>query len=380
MFAGAHADLPARALKVPYPHTRGSQVDWTASGGWGAPTVCPLQSFSIHPAAQTLQYGAHCFEGMKCYAGVDGRLRLFRPELNMQRLLRSATRLALPGFDCTQLLECIKALLRCESRWVPRKPGFALYLRPTIIATTPFLGVGPPTDATLYVVLSPCGPYTPGPPRAVTLYLEEEVIRAAPGGVGQYKVGGNYAPTVAVGQAALRQHGATQVLYTFKPDNGPRVVSEGGAMNVFFVVRLPSDTSGGDGRDGRDPHVRELMTAPLDGTILPGVTRASILELAKQHSESGIEPGLRVSERPITVDELVEASQEGRLEEVFCTGTAAVVLPVASLIRQSGEHVHAHPFNPAPGEMLSTRLGAALADIQYGSGGASHHWQCPIDS
>lgn len=348
------------------------KADWTAAGGWTAPAVCPLRHFSLHPGSQTLQYGAHCFEGMKCYAGADGRLRLFRPELNMQRFLRSCTRLALPAFDTQELLQCVKALLRVESRWVPRKPGFALYLRPTVMATTPFLGVGPPSDATLYVVLSPCGPYTPGPPRAVTLYLEEQVVRAAPGGVGEFKVGGNYAPTILPGLSALRAHGATQVLYTYKPDNGPRVVSEGGAMNVFFVVR---HKCGGDG-DGKV--VRELMTAPLDGTILPGVTRASILELALQRSQSGDEPGLRVSERPITVDELVEASNDGRLEEVFCTGTAAVVLPVECLVRHTGERVSAHPFNPAPGAMLSTRLGDALADIQYGRT-QPHEWQCAID-
>ena len=342
------------------------KADWTAARGWGAPTVCPVQAFRIHPGAQTLQYGAHCFEGMKCYAGDDGRLRLFRPEMNMARFHRSSQRLALPGFDTAELLACIKKLLAVEQRWVPRKPGFALYLRPTVMATTPFLGVGPPTDATLFVLLSPCGPYMPGPPQAVKLYLEEQVVRAAPGGVGDFKVGGNYAPTVAPALAALRQHGATQVLYTYKPENGPRVVSEGGAMNVFFLLQQ----QGGAGR--------ELVTSPLDGTILHGVTRASILELARQRCAQGMEAGLSVSERPLTVDELAECAAEGRLLEVFCTGTAAVVLPVQCLVRQSGEQLRAVPFDSAPDAMLSTRLGDALAGIQYGRVQA-HEWQCPID-
>ena len=341
------------------------KADWTAAHGWGAPSVCPVQPFSIHPGAQTLQYGAHCFEGMKCYAGVDGRLRLFRPDMNMARFHRSAQRLALPGFDTAQLLACIKHLLRVEQRWVPRKQGFALYLRPTVMATTPFLGVGPPTEATLFVLLSPCGPYMPGPPQAVKLYLEEQVVRAAPGGVGDFKVGGNYAPTVAPALAALRQYGATQVLYTYKPDNGPRVVSEGGAMNVFFVLQKP---------DG----MRELVTSPLDGTILPGVTRASILELARTLCAQGQEAGLTVTERPLTVDELTSCSLQGQLLEVFCTGTAAVVLPVQCLVRQTGEELRAAPFDPAQGAMLSTRLGDALAAIQYGKV-PDHEWQCPID-
>lgn len=334
-------------------------VEWTDGRGWGVPRIQPLQALSLHPAAQTLQYGAQCFEGMKAYAGPDGRPRLFRPELNTARLLRSAVRLALPSFDCAELQACLAALLRVEADWVPRLPGFSLYLRPTLVATTPFLGVGPPQHATLFVVLSPCGPYVTGPPQAVRLYLEEGVVRAAPGGVGSYKVGGNYAPTVAPALAAARRHGATQVLYTYQPEGGVRVIQEAGAMNVFVLLE---DAAGRP----------ELITPPLDGTILPGVTRASLLGLA------AMQPGLTVSQRALPVDELAAAASAGRLLEVFCSGTAAVVLPVQCLVRENGEELAAKPYDPQPGAMLSSRLAAKLSDIQYGR--VQHEWSVPIDA
>jgi len=284
----------------------------------------------------------------------------------MARLLRSAERLSLPGFDTEELLACIRALVLVEKDWVPAMPGYSLYLRPTLMGTTPFLGVGRALDATLFVLCSPCGPYMSGAPKAVSLFLEETVVRAAPGGVGAVKVGGNYAPTIAPAVAANRAHGCVQVLYTYKPDGGAeaeRTVSEAGAMNVFFLL------------EGRGGGGRELVTPPLDGTILPGVTRQSVLDLCREKSDA--EGGLKVSERPLSVAELVDAGREGRLLEMFCTGTAAVVMPVQTLVRADGEEVRAAPFDGAEGKMISSRVACWLAEIQRG-GVEGHPWSVPV--
>ena len=284
----------------------------------------------------------------------------------MARFQRSAQRLSLPGFDAGELLACIRALVRVEKDWVPNAPGYSLYLRPTLMGTTPFLGVGRALDATLFVLCSPCGPYMASGVTAVSLFLEEQVVRAAPGGVGSFKVGGNYATTIAPAVAAQRSHGCVQVLYTYKPDGAvemERTVSEAGAMNVFFLL------------EGRYGAGRELVTPPLDGTILPGVTRQSVLELCRERSEA--EGGLLVSERPLGVAELVEAGREGRLLEMFCTGTAAVVMPVQSLVRADGEEVQAAAFEGGAGHMLSTRVAGWLAQIQRG-GVPGHPWSVAV--
>ena len=321
-----------------------------------------------HP--QTLQYGAHCFEGMKAYAGPDGAPRLFRPELNMARLHASATRLALPSFSPQHALRCLAALVRADASWLPppAAAGFALYIRPALAATTPFLGVGPPLHATFFAVLSPCGPYLAGggDARGVALFLDEQHVRAAPGGVGALKVGGNYAPTIAPAVAAAERHGTAQVLFT-APDaagGGDRTVAEAGAMNVFFLIK------------GTSAGAIELVTPPLDGTILPGVTRRSVLELARGGVPGFASGGeLTVSERPLRVAELAAAAREGRLLEMFATGTAAVIMPVRALIREAGEPLHATGL-PAGQAPLSAALAARLADIQYGR--TPHPWSVRI--
>jgi len=316
-------------------------------------------------------YGAHCFEGMKAYAGPDGSPRLFRPELNMERLLASATRLALPRFCPRQALAAVAALVRADVAWLPppKAAGFALYIRPALAATTPFLGVGPPLDATFFAVLSPCGPYLSpdkagGAADGVTLFLDEGLVRAAPGGVGCFKVGGNYAPTIAPAVDAAARHGAAQVLFTAPDAAGgtDRTVAEAGAMNLFFVLRADS---------GRT----ELVTPPLDGTILPGVTRRSVLELARGSGMGYAGESLAVSERPLRVTELASVARKGRLLEVFATGTAAVIMPVRALIREAAEPLRASgpPKGQAP---LSGAFAARLVDIQYGR--TPHPWSVPI--
>jgi branched-chain amino acid aminotransferase len=365
-------------------------IHWTADGGWGAPRIEPVKSFSLHPAAQTLQYGAHAFEGMKAYSGPDGPL-LFRPRLNAERFRRSTARLALPSFSEDELIACLQALVRVEASWVPPHslPGFALYLRPTMMATTPFLGVGCATDAVLFCICSPAGPYVKGggSAQAVTLALEESIVRAGPGGVGSYKVGGNYAGTIQPALEAYERCGAAQVLYTYAPD-GPdgeaeRIVCEAGAMNVFFLLSP---------QPGVPSSQWELVTPVLDGMILPGVTRQSVLDLARDSCgratlaatvgsyAAAEQPGwlgnLAVSDRKLRVAELVEASAQGRIVECFCTGTAAVVLPVQRIVRADGSEIAAQPFDGARGSSFSGAVADALAAVQSGRV-PCHEWSVP---
>ncbi|KAK3265885.1 hypothetical protein CYMTET_25462, partial [Cymbomonas tetramitiformis] len=163
-------------------------VEWSAKHGWDQPAIKTVEPLPLHPGAQVLHYGLECFEGMKAYIGVDDSIRLFRPEMNMARLGRSAARMNLPDFDQDQVLHCLKELLKVDRAWIPKKEGYSLYLRPTVIATTPYLGVGPPSNAMLYVITSPVGPYFPSGLVPISLFLDESNVRAWPGGVGDAKV------------------------------------------------------------------------------------------------------------------------------------------------------------------------------------------------
>eukprot|EP00245_Coleochaete_scutata_P014068 TRINITY_DN589_c0_g1_i1.p1 TRINITY_DN589_c0_g1~~TRINITY_DN589_c0_g1_i1.p1 ORF type:complete len:501 (-),score=49.87 TRINITY_DN589_c0_g1_i1:535-2037(-) len=360
------------------------QVTWKKGEGWSAPSIHPLTTIEIHPCAQALQYGMECFEGMKAYRGVDGRIRLFRPRMNMARLAKSCSRLSLPSFDKGQFLECIKELLKVERDWLPKPEGFSLYLRPTAIATTPIIGIGPPTQAMIYVVLSPVGPYFPTGLKPVKLAVDTMHVRAFAGGVGDCKVGGNYAPTI-IPQVDAAARGCAQVLYVLDdrhPEGG--LVGESGSMNVFFLIRGKPGPNGEPGR-------LELVTPPLDGTILPGVMRDSVLQLCRAWG------GIDVSERPIRMGELEEAAKESRLLEIFGSGTACMIQPIASLLKEDGFEIRA-PFdeaaashwigkkpgaafqNPSDGEPVSLigRLTRALSDIQYGHV-EWKEWSVPIN-
>lgn len=242
-------------------------VDWTVENGWATPVIEPHTDLRLSPAAMALHYALQCFEGMKAYRGEDDQIRLFRPELNATRMTSSLERLAMPTFDQAQFVELLKRFVAVESAWVPRGEGHSMYLRPTCIATDPFLGVGVPRRAKLFVVASPVGPYFPDGFKPITVVADAANVRAWPGGAGDTKVGGNYAPTIKPAQDASKATAgkAQQVLYLFGDDHR---VTEVGAMNVFVVWKT---------REGSV----ELVTAPLDyGDILPGVTRRSVLDLA----------------------------------------------------------------------------------------------------
>ncbi|KAL4419522.1 hypothetical protein ABPG77_005753 [Micractinium sp. CCAP 211/92] len=330
--------------------------------GWAPPAIKPLGMLQLHPASQVLHYGMCAFEGMKAYQGADGRVRLFRPDRNMARLRRSARRLQLADFDPQELLECLKQLLLLDRSWLPAQEGYSLYIRPFAFASSGVLGVAKPSHTTMSILLSPVGPYFPTGLQPVSLFVDEHNRRAWPGGAGDCKIGGNYAPTIMPQVEAAQRHGVPQVVYTFKeaaqhPDEAQ--FEEAGAMNVFFYLQR---------RDG----TRTLATPPLAGTILPGVTRDSILQLARHW---GAEVG-EVEERPVTIAELREAHREGRLLEMFGSGTACVVQPVGSLVRASGEvFATAAPFDAQ--RSLAGRLQRALLDIQYGR--VEHPWSVVVE-
>uniref|UniRef100_A0A5F7ZUS5 Branched-chain-amino-acid aminotransferase n=1 Tax=Macaca mulatta TaxID=9544 RepID=A0A5F7ZUS5_MACMU len=239
-------------------------VEWNDKG-WGQPRIQPFQNLTLHPASSSLHYSLQLFEGMKAFKGKDQQVRLFRPWLNMDRMLRSALRLCLPSFDKLELLECIRRLIEVDKAWVPDAAGTSLYVRPVLIGNEPSLGVAQPTSALLFVILCPVGAYFPGGSvTPVSLLADPTFIRAWVGGVGNYKLGGNYGPTVFVQQEARKQ-GCEQVLWLYGPDHQ---LTEVGTMNIFVYWTH---------EDG----VLELVTPPLNGVILPGVVRQSLLDLAQ---------------------------------------------------------------------------------------------------
>ncbi|EAU93503.2 branched-chain-amino-acid transaminase [Coprinopsis cinerea okayama7 len=296
-------------------------VHYNPKTGWQTPEIRPYANLELDPMSSCFQYCPNVFEGMKAYIGPDGEPRLFRPERNMERMAQSAARVALPPFDTSALLELIKQLVRVEKRWIPTQPGYSLYIRPTIIGTRDALGVSASDSALIYAVVTPAGPYFKGESRAISLLAVSETVRAWPGGTGGYKLGLNYAPGFAPQREAL-QKGYDQILWLL----GDKI-TEVGAMNVFVIVK-------------RDDGDLDAFTPPLDGTILPGLTRASVLQLLQAHTSPSHTFNLpntpsslkiHTTERVLTMSEIVAWSEQGKLLEVFGVGTAVVVCPVGKI-------------------------------------------------
>lgn len=335
-------------------------VDHDAASGWGAPRIVPHGPLALSPAAMALHYALQCFEGMKAYRGDDGRVRMFRPDLNAARMNSSLARLRMPAFGGDAFVDCLRALLREDDAFVPSGDGCAAYLRPTAIATTPFLGVGEPSHSTLFAIVSPVGPYYPDGFDPIAVYADSANVRAWPGGAGDTKIGGNYAPTIKPARDAHDATGgaAQQVLYLFGDDHR---VTEVGAMNVFVLWET---------EDG----VRELVTAPLDfGDILPGVTRRSVLELARdERADLGVDV---VSERPFTMPQVRAAAEQGRLLEVFGAGTAAVICPIHKIFYDGAEIDVPTGNRIGP---VSDAFFRKLSDIHYGR--VQSDWAVPVDA
>ncbi|KAK3682524.1 aminotransferase [Podospora appendiculata] len=287
-------------------------IEWNETSGWHAPQIKPYQNLSLDPATCVFHYAFECFEGMKAYKDKAGGIRLFRPDRNMERFNKSAARIALPTFAPTALIDLIATFAKLESRFIPDQRGYSLYLRPTMIGTQKTLGVGPPGSALLYVIASPVGPYYPTGFKAVSLEATDYAVRAWPGGVGDKKLGANYAPCI-VPQREAMSRGFQQNLWLFGEEE---FVTEVGTMNFFVAIK------------NKETGAKELITAPLDGTILGGVTRDSVLSLAK---EKLVPAGWNIVERKYTIKELDDAANEGRLIEAFGSGTAAIVSPVRTI-------------------------------------------------
>jgi len=328
------------------------KVKWTSNGGWEAPRIGPLEPFQMHPAAKVLHYAQELFEGMKAYRGHDGKVRMFRPLHNMVRLNGSAERACLPTFDGQEFVNCMRRLIQIDQDWIPHAEASSLYIRPTMIGTEPTLGVGAANEVELFVILSPVGPYFAGGLKPVNLLADPRYVRAWQGGCGYVKMGSNYAPTLWT-QKMAEQEGCQQCLWLVGDDHE---ITEVGAMNIFILMK--------DGKGGM-----ELVTPPLDsGCILPGVTRRSILELAKEWNE------FKVSERKITMGELMQAKSEDRLVEMFGCGTAAIVCPVGN-IKYNGVDVPI-PVNDQD-NAISKRLRSTMSDIYYGR--ITHPWAPEIE-
>ncbi|EKM60902.1 uncharacterized protein PHACADRAFT_247124 [Phanerochaete carnosa HHB-10118-sp] len=289
---------------------------------------------------------------------------MFRPDMNMKRMNRTAQRIALPTFDGNAVIELIKQLIRIDKHWIPDKEGYSLYIRPTFIGTQAALGIAPPREALLFVICSPVGPYYPQGFKPVALYGTTEHSRAAPGGIGAYKLGANYAPGVMVQKEAAKK-GYVQNLWLHGPDHH---ITEVGTMNAFVVFKHS---------DG----VTEIVTPPLDGMILPGVTRDSVLALARDHASGktplkGMPEGkFIVNERPVTMKEVVEAAEKGQLVEFFGTGTAAVISPV-DRIGYLGQDLHI-PVGADGMGPVSRPVWKQLVGIQTGK--IPHPWSVLVD-
>ncbi|RIB03080.1 aminotransferase [Gigaspora rosea] len=331
-------------------------IEWNAKDGWSDPIIQPYGKISLEPSAMVFHYSFECFEGLKAYKDKEGKLRLFRPDMNMKRLWKSAARLTLPVFNEDELLECLKILIRLEERWVPAKRGFSLYIRPTLIGTQASLGIGSNSRAILFIICSPCGPYFRTGFSAVRLLSTFKNVRAWPGGTGDAKIGGNYSPCVKP-QIEAAEKGYQQNLWLFGPDDE---ITEVGTMNCFVLL---------DNENGET----ELVTPPLDGTILAGVTRDSILQLARTWKE------LKVSERKITMSEVVKALKEGRLREMFGSGTACIVTPIKE-INYRGQDLKV-PLDPNDASSnagpITRRISDTLMGIQYGE--IPHEWSVVLN-
>ncbi|MCB9414963.1 MAG: branched-chain amino acid aminotransferase [Actinobacteria bacterium] len=318
------------------------RIDWSAEAGWHDARVTELQPLSLHPGAAVLHYAQEIFEGLKVYRHPDGALRAFRPDMNAARFRRSATRLALPELPDALFLESIEQLIDLDATWVPSGAGQSLYLRPFLIATEPFLGVRPSTEASYLLIASPSGSYFDDPDAGVRLWLSTTYSRAGRGGTGAAKCGGNYASSL-LAQMEARAHECQQVLFTDAATN--TLVEEAGSMNIFFIID------------------ETVITPPTDGTILEGVTRDSVLQLAA-------ELGYRTETRPVSITEWAAAAENGSLSEVFAAGTAAVITPISEVI---GDDLTISTPTKGMGP-LAAELHAELTGIQFGQRADRFGW------
>jgi len=318
------------------------------SGGvWHDPVVEPYRALSLDPTALCLHYAQEIFEGMKAYRGQGGAINLFRPAENAKRMNMSARRLCMPEVDPELFLEAVKTLVLLEKDWIPRGEGTSLYIRPTMIATEAALGVHASREYLFFIVIGPVGAYYPEGFGPTKIYVSEEYVRSVRGGTGACKAAGNYAASIYASRIASEM-GYTQVLWLDALER--KYVEEVGTSNVFFVID------------------DELVTPPLTGgAILPGITRDSVLQLARSW-------GLKVSERPLAMDEILAEAARGRLQEAFASGTAAIVSPIGHFFYKGREHA----VNGGQTGPLTQKLYNEILGIQYGKAADPFGWRVKI--
>ena len=321
-------------------------MNYTAGKGWHDARIVPYENLSLAPSAMVFHYGQEMFEGLKAYKGEDGSVYLFRPDMNAKRANNSNKRLVIPELPEEDFVEAIKAVVDVDRDWIPTDPGTSLYIRPFIIATDEFLGVAPSKTYLFIVILSPSGAYYESGLEPVGIWIEDEYVRAVKGGMGYTKTGGNYAASL-IAQVKAHDDGYSQVLWLDGVER--KYIEEVGAMNIMFKIN------------------GKVVTPMLNGSILPGVTRDSILQVCRDW-------GYEVEERRISVDELVAAAKDGSLEEVWGTGTAAVVSPVNKL-RYEDEVMHIG--DGGIGE-LTQKLYDELTGIQWGKRPDTRGWRVTV--
>jgi len=321
-------------------------MDYEAIKGWINPRIEPYGDFIIDPAAMFIHYGQQIFEGLKAYHGKDGSIYLFRPEENIKRFNRSAARICMAQVDVDTAMEGMKELILLEKDWIPKSQGTSLYIRPAMFASEPHLGVRPSNSYLFFIILCPVGAYYKEGLNPIKIYVEDKYVRAAIGGTGSAKVAGNYAASLLAAEEA-KEKGFTQVLWLDAAER--KYIEEVGTMNMFFVID------------------DEVITAPLGGSVLPGITRDSVVHLIRDW-------GMKMSERSLSIDEVIEAAEDVRLKEAFGTGTAAVISPVGQITYKGKD------YTVSGGKMgdLSQRLYDEIVAIQYGEKEDLHGWRVKI--
>ena len=322
-------------------------MDYDEGQGWHDARIVPYQPLVLDPSALVFHYAQECFEGLKAYRCPDGSVQLFRPDKNAERMQSTHDRLCIPQIPVADFVDAIKALVSVDKDWVPSEPDTSLYIRPFTIATEAVLGVKASAKYQFIIICSPSGAYYAEGLNPVKIYVEDEYVRATPGGTGYIKCGGNYAASIAAGEKAHKL-GYSQVLWLDGVER--KYVEEVGAMNIMFKM-------GG-----------EIYTAATTGTVLPGITRMSCIELLKSW-------GYKVNEGKLAIDTVMEAGRDGSLEEVFGTGTAAVISPVGSLMYEQ-EVVTVNNFEI--GE-LTQKLYDTLTGMQFGKLPDTMGWTVKVD-
>ena len=349
-------NIKERKSKVVLPETLGFgkiftdhmfEMDYNEKDGWHNPTICPVEDLPIHPATMFIHYGQAVFEGMKAFKQQSGDIVLFRADKHFERLNNSSRKICIPEIDVDFALEALKELINIDKDWIPTKHGESLYIRPFIYGADPFLGVKPAKEYKFVLLLSPVGAYYPEGFKPVRILVTDEYVRAVRKGLGDCKTPANYAASLLAGQSAVKK-GFTQVLWLDGVEQ--KYIEEVGTMNIFINLK------------------NEIVTPKLNGSILPGITRRSVIEILKEWK-------MNIVEREISIDEVVNAYDKGDLVGVFGTGTAAIISPVGWLTYKDKQMV----LNDGkPGE-LDMKLFDEITSIQYGVKEDTHNWLIPVE-